>query len=65
MCDNMLENVIALLIVLWVIGIVTGVTLGGLVYLLLIISIAALIVRISRINRGVTEIGNSSEKSDS
>ena len=42
----MLETIIALLIVLWLLGMVTAYTIGGLIHILLVLAIAAVLIRI-------------------
>lgn len=42
----MLETLIMLLIVLWLIGLVTSYTAGGLVHLLLVIAIVVIVIRV-------------------
>ena len=40
------ETIIALLIVLWLLGMVTAYTIGGLIHILLVLAIAAVLIRI-------------------
>ena len=42
----MLWTICAVLIVLWLLGLVTGTTMGGLIHFLLVIAIIVLLVRI-------------------
>ena len=42
----MLETIAIILIVLWLLGMVSGYTLGNVVYLLLVIAIVLLLVRL-------------------
>ncbi len=42
----MLWTICAVLIVLWLLGLVTGTTMGGLIHILLVIAIIVLLVRI-------------------
>lgn len=42
----MLWTVCVVLIILWLLGIVTGTTIGGLIHILLVIAIIAVLVRI-------------------
>jgi hypothetical protein len=41
--DNMLWTIFIILLVLWLLGLVTGATLGGFVHLLLVIAVVVLI----------------------
>ena len=42
----MLETIAIILIVLWLLGMVSGATLGGFVYILLVIAVVLLLVRL-------------------
>ncbi len=42
----MIETIAVVLILLWVLGLVTSYTLGGFIHLLLVIALAAMLVRI-------------------
>jgi len=42
----MLETIIVILIVLWLLGVVTSYTMGGLVHALLVIAIIVILVRV-------------------
>jgi hypothetical protein len=42
----MLETLAVLLIVLWLLGVLTSYTLGGLIHLLLIIALVAIVLRL-------------------
>ena len=42
----MLETLIVLLIVLWLIGLVTSYTAGGLIHLLLVIAVVVIVIRL-------------------
>lgn len=44
----MLVTIAAILIVLWLLGIVTSYTLGGFIHLLLVIAIIAILIRLIR-----------------
>jgi hypothetical protein len=44
----MLWTICVVLLVLWLLGLVTGYTLGGLIHLLLVIAIIVVLVRIIR-----------------
>jgi hypothetical protein len=43
--DTMLETIAIILIVLWLLGLVSGNTMGNLIYILLVIAIVLLLVR--------------------
>ena len=42
----MLETIIVILVVLWLLGMVTSYTMGGLVHLLLVVAIVVVLVRV-------------------
>ena len=42
----MLETVVVTLVVLWLLGLVTSVTMGGLIHALLVIAVIVLLVRL-------------------
>jgi hypothetical protein len=42
----MLWTICAVLLILWLLGLITGYTLGGLIHILLVIAIIVLLVRI-------------------
>ena len=42
----MLWTICAVLIILWLLGLVTGTTMGGLIHILLVIAVIVLLVRI-------------------
>jgi hypothetical protein len=42
----MLETIAIILLVLWLLGLVTGTTLGGFIYVLLVIAIVLFLVRL-------------------
>ena len=42
----MLETLVVLLIVLWLIGLLTSYTAGGLIHLLLVIAVVVIVIRI-------------------
>ena len=42
----MLTTILVLLIVMWLLGMVSGTTLGGFVHLLLILAIAVVLIRV-------------------
>jgi hypothetical protein len=44
----MLETIAIIMIVLWILGLMTGYTLGGLVHLLLVIAIISVLLRVIR-----------------
>lgn len=43
---DMLETIIVLLLILWVLGLVSSYTMGGLIHLLLVIAVIVIAVRI-------------------
>jgi flagellar basal body-associated protein FliL len=49
----MLWTIIAILLVLWLLGLVTSYTMGGLIHVLLVIAIVVLLVRVITGNRAV------------
>jgi hypothetical protein len=44
----MLESIVAVLVVLWLLGLVTSYTMGGLIHVLLVIAVVVLLVRVIR-----------------
>lgn len=44
----MLETLIVVLVILWLLGIVTSYTMGGLIHILLVIAIIVVLLRIIR-----------------
>ena len=42
----MLETIIVILLVLWLIGVVTAHTFGGLIYILLVVALVVLVLRL-------------------
>ncbi len=44
----MLETIVILLVVLWLLGLVSSYTMGGLIHLLLIIAVIVLLLRLIR-----------------
>ena len=44
--DNMLSTIVIVLIILWLLGMATSYTLGGLVHVLLVIAIVVVLIRI-------------------
>lgn len=42
----MLETVVAILLVLWLLGLVSSYTMGGLIHILLVVAIVAVLLRI-------------------
>jgi len=42
----MLETIIILLVILWLLGLVSSYTMGGLIHLLLVIAVVVLVIRI-------------------
>ena len=49
----MLTTILVLLIVMWLLGMVSGTTLGGFVHLLLILAIAVVLIRVIQGRRPV------------
>lgn len=43
---HMLETLIAVLVILWLLGMVSSYTIGGLIHLLLVLAIIVLLVRV-------------------
>lgn len=44
----MLETIVIILIVLWLLGLVTSYTMGGLIHILLVIAVVVILLRIIR-----------------
>lgn len=44
----MLTTIVALLVILWILGLVTSYTLGGFIHILLVIAIIMVLVRVIR-----------------
>lgn len=42
----MLETIVIILVVLWLLGLVTSYTMGGLIHILLVIAIVVILVRV-------------------
>jgi hypothetical protein len=49
----MLETIAIILLVLWLLGLVTGTTLGGFIYVLLVIAVVLFLVRVISGRRAV------------
>lgn len=49
----MLETIAVILIILWLLGLVTGYTLGNFIYILLVIAVILFLVRLIGGRRGV------------
>ena len=49
----MLTTILVLLIVLWLLGMVSGTTLGGFVHLLLVLAIAVVLIRVIQGRRAI------------
>jgi len=49
----MLTTILVLLVILWLLGMVSGTTLGGFVHLLLILAIAVVLIRVIQGRRPV------------
>ena len=44
----MLESIAAILLILWLLGLVTSYTLGGFIHLLLVVAIVIILIRLIR-----------------
>ena len=44
----MLETIAIILLVLWLLGLITGTTLGGFIYVLLVVAVVLFIIRLMR-----------------
>lgn len=44
----MLETIIVILLILWVLGLVSGSTMGGLIHILLVIAVVVILLRVIR-----------------
>lgn len=42
----MLETIVVILIILWILGLVSSYTMGGLIHILLVIAIVVILVRV-------------------
>jgi hypothetical protein len=42
----MLETIVILLLILWVLGLVSSYTMGGLIHILLVIAIVVIVIRV-------------------
>jgi hypothetical protein len=51
--DTMLWTIVLILLVLWLLGLVSGTTIGGLVHLLLVIAIIVVLIRVIQGRRRV------------
>jgi hypothetical protein len=49
----MLETIAVLLVVLWVLGLVSSYTMGGLVHLLLVLAIVVVLIRVIQGRRAI------------
>ena len=47
----MLETIAIILIILWALGLVTSVTMGGLVHVLLVVAIVVILIRVIQCRR--------------
>lgn len=47
----MLETIIAILLILWLVGLITGQTFSGVLHLLLIVILVIVVIRLLRGNR--------------
>lgn len=48
----MLETIIIILVVMWLLGLVTSYTMGGLIHILLVVAVVVLLVRLIQ-GRGI------------
>lgn len=48
----MLETIIVILVVMWLLGLVTSYTMGGLIHILLVVAVVVLLVRLMQ-GRGI------------
>ncbi|MFL1455128.1 lmo0937 family membrane protein [Marinobacter sp. GN3S48] len=48
----MLETIVVILLVLWVLGLVTSYSMGGLIHILLVVAIVVILLRVFR-GRGI------------
>jgi hypothetical protein len=44
--DTMLETIAVVLVVLWILGLVTSYTMGGLIHALLVIAVVVVLIRV-------------------
>jgi hypothetical protein len=51
--DTMLWTIVLILLVLWLLGLVSGTTIGGLIHLLLVIAIIVVLIRVISGRRAV------------
>jgi hypothetical protein len=51
--ETMLWTIVLILLVLWILGLVSGTTIGGLVHLLLVIAIIVVLIRVISGRRAV------------
>ncbi|MCL5979608.1 lmo0937 family membrane protein [Acidithiobacillus sp.] len=42
----MLETIAVVLVILWLLGFITGHTMGGLIYILLVIAVVVILIRV-------------------
>ena len=42
----MLETIVVILLILWVLGLVSSYTMGGLIHLLLVVAVAVVLIRV-------------------
>jgi len=48
----MLETIVIILLVLWVLGLVSSYTMGGLIHILLVVAVVVLLIRVIK-GRGI------------
>ncbi len=46
--ENVLETIAVVLIILWVLGLVSAYTMGGLIHILLVVAIVVILIRVIR-----------------
>ena len=49
----MLWTIIVILVILWLLGLISGYTMGGVIHLLLVIAIVVVVVRVIQGRRGL------------
>lgn len=49
----MLETIVVILLVLWLLGLVTSYTMGGLIHILLVIAIVVILIRVIQGRRAI------------
>jgi hypothetical protein len=49
----MLETIVVILVVLWLLGLVTSYTMGGLIHILLVIALVVVLIRVIQGRRAI------------